>query len=83
LSLSEAALRASAVALDARERAVQQREGVLRGLGQAIVTVLNEASAWLGEAIPASIRDAVPALRRAIERIRTEPEALEDEGPGM
>jgi len=55
----------------------------LRGLGQAILAVLDEASAWLGETIPASVRDAVPALRRAIEGIKQEPEPPEDEGPGM
>ncbi len=82
LRASEAALRASEEVLDARENEVERREGVLRGLGQAILAVLNEASAWLGEAIPASVRDAVPLLHRAIERIRPEPEALEDEGPG-
>ena len=68
-----------------REREVERREGVLRGLALAIRTVLDEASAWLGEAIPASVRDAVPALLKALERLRPEPESgdLEDEGPGM
>jgi hypothetical protein len=66
-----------------REREVEKREGVLPGLGQAILSVLDEASAWLGEVIPASVRDAVPALRRAIERIRPESEALDGEGPWM
>lgn len=85
LRASEAALRASEVVLKNRERDVERREGVLRGLGQAIVKVLDEASAWLGEAIPASVRDAVPALRRALERLRPEPEMrdLEDDGPGF
>lgn len=83
LRVSEAALRASGEVLKNREREVEKREGALRGLGQAILSVLDEASAWLGEVIPASVRDAVPALRRAIERIRPESEALEDEGPGM
>lgn len=83
LRASEAALRASEEALDARENEVERREGVLRGLGQAILAVLDEASAWLGETIPASVRDAVPALRRAMERIKPEPESLEYEEPGM
>jgi len=83
LVASEAALRASEGMLKNREQEVEKREGVLRGLGQAILSVLDEASAWLGEVIPASVRDAVPALRRAIERIRPESEALDDEGPGM
>lgn len=81
LRASEAALRASEGRLKNREREVERREGVLRGLAQAIRTVLDEASAWLGEVIPASVRDAVPALRRALERLRPEPERLEDEGP--
>lgn len=85
LRTSEAALRASEGVLEKREREVERREGVLRGLGQAIVKVLDEASAWLGEAIPASVRDAVPALQRALERLRPEQKRLdpEDEGPGM
>jgi polyhydroxyalkanoate synthesis regulator phasin len=83
LRASEAALRASEGVLKVRERDVERREGVLRGLGRAIVKVLNEASAWLGETIPDSVRDAVPALQRAIERLRPEPERLEDEGPEM
>lgn len=82
LRASEAALRASEGALESREREVDRREGVLRGLGQAIVRVLDEASAWLGEAIPASVRDAVPALQRALEKLRPEPEGYDD-GPGM
>lgn len=81
LRASEAALRASEGALDAMENEVERREGVLRGLGQAILAVLDEASAWLGEAIPASVRDAVPTLRRAIEMIRPEADRLDDEGP--
>lgn len=83
LRTSEAALRASEGVLEKREREVKRREGVLRGLGQAIVKLLDEASAWLGEAIPASVRDAVPALQRALERLRPEPERPSDEGPGM
>lgn len=84
LGASEAALRASERVLKNRERDVERREGVLRGLGRAIVKVLDEASAWLGEAIPTAVRDAVPALHRAIERLRPEPESgdLEDDGPG-
>ena len=66
--------------LEKREREVGRREGVLRGLGQTIVTLLDEASAWLGETIPVSVREAVPALRRAIERLRPEPDRLDDEG---
>jgi polyhydroxyalkanoate synthesis regulator phasin len=81
LRASEAALSASERVLENREREVGRREGVLRGLGQAIVTLLDEASAWLGETIPVSVREAVPALRRAIERLRPEPKTLEDEGP--
>lgn len=80
LMASEAALRASEEVLKNREREVERREGALRGLGQAILSVLDEASAWLGEVIPASVRDAVPALRRAIERLRPEPDRLDDEG---
>jgi polyhydroxyalkanoate synthesis regulator phasin len=85
LRVSEAALRASEGVLKNREREVERREGVLRGLGQAIVKVLDEASAWLGEVIPASVRGAVPALQRALERLRPEPERrdLDDDGPGM
>ena len=83
LRASEAALRASEGVLEKREREVARREGVLRGLGQAIVKVLDEASAWLGETIPACVRDAVPVLQRAIERLRQEPEKIDDEGPGM
>ena len=85
LRASEAALRASEGVLEIREREVGRREGVLRGLGQAIVKVLDEASAWLGEAIPASVRDAVPALQRALERLWPEPERrdLDDDGPGV
>lgn len=85
LRASGRALRASEEVLRNRERELDRREGVLRGLGQAIVKVLDEASAWLGEVIPASVRDAVPALQRAIERLRPEPEMrdLEDEGPEM
>lgn len=82
LVASEAALRVSEGVLKIREREVERREGVLRGLAQAIRTVLDEASAWLGQAIPASVRDAVPALRRALERLRPEPE-VHDDGPGM
>jgi predicted metal-dependent hydrolase len=83
LRASEAALRVSEGALEKRGREVERREGVLRGLGQAIVKLLDEASAWLGEAIPASVREAVPALQRAIERLRSEPEGPSDEGPGF
>ena len=83
LRASEAALRASDGALDARENEVERRVGVLRGLGQAILAVLDEASAWLGETIPTSLWDAVSALRRAMERIKPEPELLADEEPGM
>lgn len=83
LRVSEAALRASEGVLKNREREVERREGVLHALGKAIVKVLDDASAWLGGAIPASVRDAVPALRMALERLRPEPERLEDEGPGM
>ena len=85
LVASEAALRASEGVMEIREREVERREGVLRGLGRAIVKVLDEASAWLGEAIPASVRDAVPALQKALERLRPGPESgdLEDDGPGM
>lgn len=83
LRASEAALCASEGVLRNREREVERREGVLRGLGQAIVKVLDDASAWLGEAIPTSVREAVPALQRALERLRPEPERLDDEGPGM
>lgn len=83
LTASETALRTSEGVLEKREREVERREGVLRGLGQAIVKVLDEASAWLGEVIPVSVRGAVPALQRAIERLRPEPERLEDEGPRM
>lgn len=83
LRASGSALRASERVLKKREDEVERREGMLRGLGQAILSVLDEASAWLGEVIPASVRDAVPALRRAIEMIRPESEALDDEGPGM
>ena len=58
---------------------------MLRGLGQAILAVLDEASAWLGETIPASVRDGVPALRRALDKfkIRQEHNAVrpdEDQG---
>ncbi|WP_338064699.1 plasmid recombination protein, partial [Tropicibacter alexandrii] len=53
LRASEAALRASEEVLENREQDVEKREGVLRGLGHAILSVLDEASAWLGEAIPA------------------------------
>lgn len=77
----EAALSVSEGVLEKRELEVERREGVLRGLGQAIVKVLDEASAWLGEAIPASVRDAVPALQRALGRLRPGP--LEDDGPGF
>ena len=84
LRASEAALRASEGVLKIREREVERREGVLRGLAKAIRTVLDEASAWLGEAIPASVREAVPALQGALERLRPEPERRDlDEGPGM
>jgi hypothetical protein len=83
LTASETALRTSEGVLEKREREIERREGVLRGLGQAIVKVLDEASAWLGEVIPVSVRGAVPALQRAIERLRPEPERLEDEGPRM
>lgn len=82
LRASGAALRASEGVLERRRRDVERREGALRGLAQAIVKVLDEASAWLGEAIPASVRDAVPALQRALERLRPEPEVFDDEGPG-
>lgn len=82
LRASEAALRASERVLKNRERDVERREGVLRGLGRAIVKVLDEASAWLGEAIPASVREAVPALRMALERLRLEQKRRDlDEGP--
>jgi len=85
LRASEAALRASEGVLESRERDVERREGVLRGLGQAILNVLDEASAWLGEVIPASVRDAAPALRGARERLRREPEMpdREDDVPMM
>lgn len=83
LMASEAALRASEGVLESREWDVEWREGALRGLAQAIRTVLDEASAWLGEAIPASVRDAVPALQKALEKRRPEPEKLYDEEPGM
>jgi SMC interacting uncharacterized protein involved in chromosome segregation len=83
LRASEADLSVSERVLEKRERDVERREGVLRGLGQAIVKLLDEASAWLGEAIPASVRDAVPALQRALERLRPEPERPSDEGPGF
>lgn len=83
LMASEAALRASEGVLENREKEVEKREGALRGLGQAILSVLDEASAWLGEAIPASVRDAVPALRRALERVRPELETLDNDGPAM
>jgi polyhydroxyalkanoate synthesis regulator phasin len=83
LRASEAALRASEGLLESRERDVEQREGVLRGLGHAILNVLDEASAWLGKAIPASVRDAVPALRRALESLRPEPKGLDDDRPGF
>jgi len=84
LRASEAALRASEGALRDRERDVERREGRLRGLGQAIIDVLEEASVWLGEAIPDTVRDAVPALRRALERLRPKPERSDnDEGLGM
>mgnify|MGYP006215747659 CR=1 FL=1 len=85
LRASEAALRASEGVLERRERDVERREGALRGLAKAIRTVLDEVSAWLGEAIPASVREAVPALQRALEKLRPEQKRLdpEDEGPGM
>jgi hypothetical protein len=85
LRASEAALGASEGVLEKRKQEIDRREGALRGLGQAIVKVLDEASAWLGEAIPASVRDAVPVLQRALERLRPEQKRLdpEDEGPGM
>ena len=70
-------------ALEQRGREVERNEELLRGLAQAIRTVLDEASVWLGEAIPASVREAVPALPSALQRIRSEPKNLEDEGPGM
>ena len=83
LRASEVALRASEGVLKNREREVDRREGLLRGLAQAIWTVLDEASAWLGEAIPVSVRGAIPALQRGLERLRKEPEGLEDDGPGF
>lgn len=82
LRASGAVLRASEEVLRNRERDVERREGVLRGLAHAIRTVLDEASAWLGEAIPASVRDAVPALQMALERLRLEPERPDLEGDG-
>ena len=84
LRASEATIRASERVLKKREREVEWREGGLRGLAQAILTVLDEASAWLGGAIPASVLDAVPALQKAIERLRPDLERRDlDEGPGM
>lgn len=83
LRASEIAMRASEGVLERKGREIERREGVLRGLAQAIVKVLDEASAWLGEVIPDTVRDAVPALQRALERLRSEPEGLDDEGPGM
>jgi len=85
LRASEVALSVSGGILEAREKDVERREGALRGLAQAIRTVLDEASAWLGETIPTSVWDAVPALQKALEKLRPEPERidLDDDGPMM
>lgn len=89
LEASEAALRASEAALDSREKRLAHREGLVIGLAQAIRGVLEEASEWLGEAIPTTIQGALPALRMALDKfkIRQEQDAASPEedqgGPEM
>lgn len=89
LEASEAALRASEMALDSREKRLAHREGLVIGLAQAIRGVLEEASEWLGEAIPTTIQGALPALRMALDKfkIRQEQDAESPEddqgGPEM
>jgi chromosome segregation ATPase len=85
LEASEAALRASEVALDSREKRLKHREGLVIGLAQAIRGVLEEASEWLGEAIPITFQGALPALRMALDKfkIRQEQNATSpEEEPG-
>jgi hypothetical protein len=89
LEASEAALRVSEAELDSREKRLEHREGLVIGLAQAIRGVLEEASEWLGDAIPTTIQGALPALRMALDKfkIRQEQDAASPEddpgGPAM